>query len=122
MRNGWYLPVGERAPEPFERAEAEMAEPDGADDENDEPDGGDDVIKLVALELAEEAEAVAFENGGADERRENVIGKGHAADVAERGRDGAERAEFDEQHDYADVSKRGEAAEFVCGAGEVPCS
>src|SRR5438132_761584 len=66
---GLFFPVGERAPEPLERTEAEVTKPDRADDEDHKPDSGDNVVELVALKFVEEAEAVAFEDRGADERR-----------------------------------------------------
>ena len=49
-----------------------MAEPDGTDDENQRPDEKHDSIKLVALQLAEKPEAIAFEDSRAEERSETV--------------------------------------------------
>jgi hypothetical protein len=56
-----------------------MAQPDGTDDKNHNPNDEDNSVKLITLELAEESEAVAFEDGRADHRGENVIGKSHLA-------------------------------------------
>ena len=47
-----------------------MAEPEGTDDKSQRPDEKNDSVKLVALELAEKSEAMAFEDSRADERSE----------------------------------------------------
>ncbi len=64
---GLFFPVGERAPNPFERAEAEMAQPDRADAEIHNPDEYNNSVKLVTLKLPEKPKAVAIEDDRADD-------------------------------------------------------
>lgn len=117
---GLFPPVGEGPPRPFEGAEAEMAQPDGTDNDNHSPDAKDDSIKLVPLELAEEAKAVAFEEGGANQRSKNVIGKSHSADAGESSGGAAQGAEFDHQKNHGDVAQGSEAPDFIRNQGGDP--
>src|SRR5262245_1633144 len=46
-------PVGQAPPQPFERAEQEVAQPQRADDQLQHPDGEDDEVDLVEVQLRE---------------------------------------------------------------------
>src|SRR6185436_17890033 len=45
------LPIGQRAPAPLERTEAEVAQPNRTPQQVEDPDAEDDVIELIALQL-----------------------------------------------------------------------
>ena len=107
-----FLPVGEGTPQPFERTESKMAKPDGADDEDHQPDEQDHSVELIALEFAEKSEAIPFEDGGADYRGEDVVGKNHLAYRGQSLGGEAQSAEFDQRKDNGDVAQGG-APDFV---------
>ena len=73
-------PVGQRPPEPFGRAEPEVFQPDRADESWKIQIVSTIAASPSAVDLAEQAEAVAVEKRRADDRVGKVVGKCHAAD------------------------------------------
>ena len=65
--------IGEAAPRPLDRAEAEGGEPQGREDQLDQPDDGDHGGLLHAVEGAEVAEAVAVEERGAEGGLQQIV-------------------------------------------------
>ena len=113
-RIGWMPPVGQRPPEPLGRAEAEVLEPDRADDELEDPDGQHDRGQSGAVDLAEEAEAIAVEERRADDRVGQVVGKGHAAHRGQPAGEPTDRAALHDQHEQPHVTQgHDQAAEHV---------
>jgi hypothetical protein len=90
-----------------------MAQPDGTDDKNHNPNDEDNSVKLITLELAEESEAVAFEDGRADHRGENVIGKSHLAHRCEPLRYPTQGNGLDDQQNHRYVTESRDAPNFI---------
>ena len=112
------LPVGEGAPEPFERAIGEAMEPERAEGEIDDPDGDRGEHELVEVEFAEEGMRSPHEDGLAKEAGEDVVAEGGSADGLQAVLQPREDAEADgEQDDGGDGDGAGLARDVV-GAKE----
>ncbi len=82
--NGDKVSISQDAPEPFEGAHREEPEPEHGEDDVDGPDTEHDEPELGIFDGGEVAQAVAVEEGGAEECVEEVVGQGHASDGCQR--------------------------------------
>ncbi len=121
----WPFPVDEGVPEIFKRALPEITEPERRGNQLKCPGGKDKGEECGTGPGAKCAQAMAIENGSAEETLEDVIGKSHAANGAERNEAGAEpmalcRPDGDE-YAQRDVAKRGkEGAPVIELDSEMP--
>src|SRR5262245_18086229 len=70
-------PVGQAAPEPFERPVIEVAQPQRADNQLQSPDGQHHKKELIELQLGKVVQAVAEEEKRADDGLHDVIRERH---------------------------------------------
>ena len=78
----------------------------------DDPASEHDVVRLVALQRAEQPESIAVKHCGADDRLQDVVAQRHLPDRCQaRGR-GGEHAGLDDHHHDGDVA---ETDEDACG-------
>src|SRR5213592_4023529 len=82
--HGLTLPVRQRSPQPFYRAKLESPQPPHTHGDLDEEDGHGEEQAKRRSDLAEEREAVAVEDRGADERLELIVVERRAADRRQR--------------------------------------
>ena len=68
-------PVGQRSPQPLERPEAEVLEPDGGPDQLQRPDGQHDQGLHETIFALKPAKAVAIEEKGAENRLRQIVGR-----------------------------------------------
>src|SRR5712691_8045779 len=78
--HGLALPIRQRSPQPFYRAKLESPQPPHTQGDLDEKDGNGEEQAERRSDLAEEAEAVAAEDRGADERLEQIVAERRAPD------------------------------------------
>src|SRR5438876_272569 len=74
------LPISQRSPQPFYRAELESPQPPHAQRNLDEKDDYCEKQANRGSDLAEQTEAVAIEDRGADERLKQIVAERHASD------------------------------------------
>src|SRR6266700_1758750 len=74
------LPIRQRSPQPFDRAELESPQPPHTQGDLDEKDGNGEEQAKRRSDLAEEGEAVAIEDRGADERLQQIVAERRAPD------------------------------------------
>lgn len=77
------MSISEDAPEPFEWAHGEELKPDHGEGDVDGPDGEDDAPELWVFDGCEVSQAVAVEEGCAEDGVEEVVGECHASDGGE---------------------------------------
>src|SRR5438876_887816 len=82
--HGLTLPVRQRSPQPFYRAKLESPQPPHTQGDLDEKDGNGEEQAKRWSDLAEEGEAVAVEDRGADERLQQIVAERRAADRRQR--------------------------------------
>src|SRR5436189_5218985 len=78
--HGLTLPIRQRPPQPFHRAKLESPQPPHTQGDLDEKDGNGEEQAKRRSDLAEEGEAVAIEDRGADERLEEIVAERRAPD------------------------------------------
>src|SRR5438552_14431932 len=78
--HGLTLPIRQRSPQPFNRAELEPPEPPHTQGDLDEKDGNGEEQAERRSDLAEEGETVAVEDRGADERLQQIVAERRAPD------------------------------------------
>src|SRR5438552_14564762 len=78
--HGLTLPIRQRSPQPFHRAELEASEPPHTQGDLDQKDDNGEEQAERRADLAEEAEAVAIEDRGADERLQQIVAECRAPD------------------------------------------
>src|SRR5437879_3096272 len=82
--HGLTLPIRQRSPQPFYRAKLESPQPPHTQGDLDEEDGDGEEQAERRSDLAEEGEAVAVEDRGADERLQQIVAERRAPDRRQR--------------------------------------
>src|SRR5206468_8186360 len=82
--HGLTLRICQRSPQPFYRAKLESPQPPHTQGDLDEKDGQGEEQAKRRSDLAEEGEAVAIEDGGADERLQQIVAERRAPDRRQR--------------------------------------
>src|SRR5262249_1035900 len=94
-----------------------MSQPNGTYDKIDRPNEEHDAVKLIALKLAKETEAI--EQNAANDRSENVIRECHAADRRQPGSRRPPEVQFYEQKNDRDVTEGGNASYLVSDTNQI---
>src|SRR5690554_3414128 len=103
--HGLHSPICQRAPEPFQRTELEVAQPERAPDELSGADRRDDVVQLVALQFAVPCESRAGEQEERDHALRHVVRERHPADGREHLRRARKPLSATQQHDRGEMSE-----------------
>lgn len=79
-----FFPIGEATPYPFKWSEAEIAQPDGGENNLENPYSKHHIVHLVKTEFVVKAETISIKEKGTNNALHQVIGKGHLTHIGQR--------------------------------------